>query len=43
MKTIKILLFTLLINTLISCGNYLDKPITEELSKTELKRSLGSV
>jgi len=43
MKTIKILLFTLLINTLISCGNYLDKPITEELSETELKKSLGEI
>jgi hypothetical protein len=40
MKTIKIVIFTVLVNTLISCGNYLDKPITEELSETELKKSL---
>tara|TARA_B110000902_G_scaffold211204_1_gene241858 strand:+ start:75 stop:716 length:642 start_codon:yes stop_codon:yes gene_type:complete len=40
MKTVKTLLFTLLVNTLISCGDYLDKPITEELSETELKKSL---
>ena len=43
MKTIKIIIFTVLVNTLISCGNYLDKPITEELSETELKKSLGEI
>ena len=43
MKIIKIIIFTVLVNTLISCGNYLDKPITEELSETELKKSLGEI
>lgn len=43
MKPIKFLILIFSVINLMSCGNYLDKPITEELSETELKKSLGEI
>ena len=43
MKPIKFLILIFSVINLMSCGNYLDKPITEELSETELKISLGEI
>lgn len=40
MKSIKVLFLSLLLFNLMSCSSYLDKPIVEELTENELKKSL---
>jgi hypothetical protein len=43
LKTIKVFIFILSVYSVVSCENYLEKPITKELTEIELKKSLSEI